>query len=49
MRKQTEQYALLGFAAGGLGLFGYAGYYFIRETGRASRASRRPRQPWEIG
>jgi hypothetical protein len=36
------------FAAGGLGLVGYAFWQFASESAKVAIASRRERQPWEI-
>ena len=36
------------YAAGGLGMLGYALWQFGCESARAARAARRERQPWEI-
>ena len=36
------------YAAGGLGMLGYALWQFGCESANAARAARRERQPWEI-
>jgi hypothetical protein len=36
------------YAAGGLGLLGYAVGQFLSESAKASRAARRRREPWEM-
>lgn len=49
MSKETEEYVKIGFLAGGVGLMGYAAFYFVGEMARARRSSQRPRQPWDLG
>jgi hypothetical protein len=36
------------FAAGGLGMVGYAVWQFLQASAEAARASRRKREPWEM-
>lgn len=37
------------YVAGGLGLVGYAFWQFASESAKAAIASRREREPWDIG